>query len=253
MHHTRKSTGPKAAFARRTVAAVALTAALGSIATAQAASSEETIRDSLRGARIQSIEPTPISGLFEVISDDRLFYVHESGNYIITGQIHDVRTRTNLTHERLEQLRPKSGDIAWDSIPMKAAIVHGSGDIKVAVFSDPNCPWCRRLHNEVLMNLENVTVYEIMYPVLGRDSQEDARAILCADDPAAALDAQFKGISRAPTPDAACYRRASDAVNEALAFGRKYAIDGTPAIITQDGRLHGGYMPMDEFKRFISR
>jgi thiol:disulfide interchange protein DsbC len=224
---------------------------LASVGSAYSAGAEDNIQSALHGARIESIMPAPIPGLFEVISEGRLFYVHESGDYLVTGQIHNVRTRANLTAERLEQLRPAPDLIAWDTIPLEAAIKHGSGERKVAVFSDPNCPWCRRLHNEVLMNLTDVTVYEVMFPVLGRDSMEAAKAILCADDSAAALDAHFKGM-QAPVPEASCHRRATDLINQALAFGRQHNIEGTPAILSEDGRINGGYLPMAEFQRFIA-
>jgi len=143
---------------------LALTASLLFAASAHA--NEAVIRKALTqqfpGAQITSVKPTPYSGLFEVYLDDQLVYVDAKGQYVITGDVIDLKNRTNLTQARLNQLQA----IKWDSLPFGNAIkvVKGNGARKLVVFSDVDCPYCRKFEAE-LSKVDNITVYTFLYPM----------------------------------------------------------------------------------------
>ena len=90
-----------------------------------------------------SVTPAPVSGLYEVfLSGNQLVYMTADGNYMFTGDLIDVTKRSNLSETRREELNR----IDFSTLPLDSAIkeVRGNGKLKVAVFSDPDCPFCRR-------------------------------------------------------------------------------------------------------------
>jgi thiol:disulfide interchange protein DsbC len=135
-------------------------------ATAQA--NEAVIRKALAqqfpGANIASVQPTPYSGLFEVYLDGQLIYVDAKAQYVFAGDVIDLKNRTNLTQARLNKLQA----VKWDTLPLNNAIktVKGKGERKLVVFSDVDCPYCRRFEAE-LAKVDNITVYTFLYPVEG--------------------------------------------------------------------------------------
>lgn len=178
--------------------------------------------------KIEEVSKTPMPGLFEVrVNQSDIFYTDEQGNFLIQGALIDTRSRSNLTEQRVEKLNA----IAYSDLPLKDAftIVRGNGQRKMAIFSDPNCSFCKRLERD-LVKIDNVTVHLFLYPVLGADSAEKSRHLWCAKDPAKAyLDWMVRDVK--PTA-ASCD---STAVDRNLEFGRKARITGTPTIIFADG------------------
>eukprot|EP01041_Mallomonas_annulata_P015123 gene15123-32077_t len=148
---------------------------------------EATIRKNLaerlpKLPTIDEVSKTPMPGVFEVrINGSDIFYTDAEGNYLIQGTLIDTRARVNLTEQRLEKLTA----LAFKDLPLKDAftLVRGSGKRKMAVFEDPNCGYCKKLHQE-FADLDNVTVHVFLIPVLGPDSAEKARRIWCAKDKA---------------------------------------------------------------------
>ena len=120
--------------------------------------------------------------------------------------------------------------------------VTGDGSRKIAVFEDPNCGYCKRLH-QALKEVDNITVYTLLFPILSPDSTVKARNIWCAKDQAATWKAWMQdGVV---PPDAAC-----DApIDKMLALGRKLMVQGTPAIIFADGSRVNGALPLDALQQ----
>lgn len=177
---------------------------------------------------IEEVRPSPMRGLFEVrVNQADLFYTDAEGNFLIQGAVIDTRTRTNLTEQRVEQLTR----IAFDDLPLNDAFttVRGNGRMKVAVFSDPNCGFCKRLERD-LLKIDNITVHTFLVPMLGPDSQVKSRNIWCARDKAAAYnDWMLKGAN---PPTASCD---TAALNRNLEFASQHNIRGTPTTFLPDG------------------
>lgn len=136
---------------------------------------------------IDSVTPTPMKGLFEVrVNGTELLYSDANGDFVLLqGELFDTRQRVNLTEARMNQLTA----IAFKDLPLKDAVVtvRGNGSRKIAVFSDPNCGFCKRLERD-LLKLNDVTVYTFVVAMLGPDSQTKARNIWCAAKPAEAYN-----------------------------------------------------------------
>ena len=122
--------------------------------------------------------------------------------------------------------------------------MRGDGSRKIAVFEDPNCGYCKRFERE-MRNVNNVTVYLFLYPILSPDSAEKSRNIWCAKDRAAAWNDY---MLRDKAPDSASCDTA--ALQRNLALGKKHKITGTPTLIFTNGtRVPGAIGAQDVEKR----
>jgi thiol:disulfide interchange protein DsbC len=227
-------------------AAVALSFALP--AAAQEAAIRKTISERMpEFPKIDEVRESPIRGLYEIRVGTDIFYSDAAGNHVIEGQIIETRTKTNLTEARISKLTA----IDFASLPLKDAIVwkQGSGARKLAVFADPNCGYCKRFEKE-LSNVKDVTVYTFLYPILGGDSPEKSRDIWCAKDSTKAWrDWMIEG-SKPPRNIGACD---TGAIARNTALARKHKVNGTPALVFEDGkRVPGAMAPADVEKQLAA-
>lgn len=211
---------------------------------------ESTIRKALAERipqleKIDEVLPTPMKGLYEVRVGTDVFYTDAKGNYLIQGELIDTKARRNLTEDRINKLSA----VDFAALPLKDAftIVHGDGKRKVAVFEDPNCGYCKRFEKD-MQNVDNVTIYLFLYPILSPDSAEKSRNIWCAKDRVAAW---HDHMLRDKAPAAASCDTA--ALQRNLAFGRKHKITGTPTLIFTDGsRVPGAIGAQEVDKRLAA-
>lgn len=154
---------------------------LFSTASADEASLKKALQASFPGEKIESLKKTPYLGLYEAVVGGELFYTDEKASYLFFGHVIDPKTKESLTSQRLQEVKD-ARRIDIDSLPLEHAIkaTKGNGKRKLVVFSDPNCPYCKRLEKE-LANVTNVTVYTLLYPVLN-GSVPTATAIWCSPD-----------------------------------------------------------------------
>ncbi|MGJ7546679.1 DsbC family protein [Variovorax sp. LT1R16] len=225
-------------------AALALGSALAAVA------GEADIRKNLASripqfANIDEVRKTPVAGIYEVrINGFEIYYTDEQGNYLLQGNLIDVQARRNLTEERVEKL----STVDFDKLPVKDAfkIVRGNGKRKLAVFEDPNCGYCKQFERE-MKNVDNVTVYLFLYPVLGADSNAKSRDIWCSKDKAKTWD---DWMSANVKPAAGSCDTA--ALQRNIEFGRKYNITGTPTVIFANGTRAPGAIPAAQVEKMLS-
>jgi thiol:disulfide interchange protein DsbC len=194
---------------------------------------------------IDEVIKSPIPGLYEVRIGSSILYADETANHVIEGSLIDARTRTNLTEARLNKLSA----VDFDKLPLKDAIVwkNGTGARKLAVFSDPNCGYCKKLEVD-LQKLKNVTVYTFLVPMLGPDSAEKSKNIWCAKDQARAwlgwmLEARLpaRHMTACETP-----------LERNMAFSRKHRVNGTPALFFADDTRVPGAIEAEEIEKRLS-
>ena len=185
---------------------------------------------------VGGVAATPFPGLYEVRLGNDLVYVDADVNYILQGTLIDAQRRIDLTASRLEAL----SKVPFASLPFNIAVkmVKGDGSRKMAIFEDPNCPYCKRLH-ETLKDVDNVTIYSFLFPILSPDSTEKVRNVWCAKDQSATWQAWM--IDGKVPPKAEC----EAPIEDMLALGRKLMVQGTPAIFFSDGSRINGAVPLD--------
>jgi thiol:disulfide interchange protein DsbC len=194
---------------------------------------ESTIKKALEprlsGAKIESVKETPYSGLYEVRVAGDILYTDKKGEYLVIGQVYDVKSSRNLTRERIDEVNK----IKFSDLPLEMALkqVKGNGKRVIAVFEDPNCGYCKRLRQTTLKEIDNVTIYTFMYNILSEDSFVKSKNVWCASDRNKAWDDWMLAGKVPPTAPAAC-ETPNDKI---VALGQKLRITGTPAIFFADG------------------
>lgn len=218
------------------------------VVTAQEAAIRKNLPERLPNLpKIEEVTRSPIPGIWEVRIGGDLIYTDDQGQFIITGDLIDTRTRVNLSKERLDKL--SAFDFA--KLPLKDAITikQGNGARKLAVFVDPNCGYCKRFERDIA-GLKNVTIYTFLYPILGPDSLAKSRDIWCAKDPARAWrDWMLSGTTPVPSAGSRCDASALERNTE---LGRQHRVQGTPAAVFEDGSRAPGAVPADEVERRLA-
>lgn len=193
---------------------------------------------------VTSVNPTPMTGLYElVINGQEVLYTDSKGRFLIQGALLDLNDQRNLTEERIEKLSA----IAFDALPLKDAfkVVRGKGTRQLAVFSDPNCGFCKRLEKSLADDARDVTLHVFLYPILNADSVSKSKAIWCAKDKAKAWDEWMqKGV--APKGPANCD---TSAIDRNIALGQSKMIRGTPTLVFPNGARVPGAIPVEEIER----
>ncbi len=225
---------------------LALTAAsilLSSAAAADEAAVKQAMQTKYPDVKVESVAKTPIAGLYEVFAGGELFYVDADVNFMfVRGSIIDVAGKTDLTEARLRVLTA----IKFDQLPLDLAfrIVKGNGKRRMAYFTDPNCPYCKRL-DQALATVNDVTVHVFLYPILGPDSYEKAKAVWCSKDRGKVYtDMMLNG-----NPPKAAAGECNTPIDKIVAFGRQKGISATPTLFFADGQRVAGAIPADQLNK----
>ncbi len=231
----------------RSLSMLALAATLAWPAAAQEAAIRKNLAERLPDfPKIDEVSKTSIPGLWELRIGNEVLYTDEQGNHVIQGTLFDTRAKVNLTEQRIDKLNA----IDFDKLPFKDAMVikQGSGARRLAVFADPNCGYCKRFERDLLA-VKDVTIYTFLYPVLGPDSNDKSRTIWCSKDAMKTWRAWMIDGVTPPKLMGACD---TAAIERNSAFGRKYRINGTPAVLFEDGKRVPGALPAAEVEKRLA-
>lgn len=207
-----------------------------------AQANESVIRKSLEqrfpGAKVQSVVKTPYAQLYEVFMEGQLFYTDANARYLVVGKVIDATSRINLTERRAEDLMR----VSFASLPLENAfkVVNGDGSRKIAVFSDPDCPFCKQFEED-LAKLENATIYTFIMPIEGLHpgASEKAKAIWCAPD---RVDAWNQWMRKNVLPKN--LGNCDNPIAKNVQLGSRLGINGTPTTIFADGKRIPGRIPV---------
>jgi thiol:disulfide interchange protein DsbC len=190
------------------------------------------------GTPVTAVRRTPY-GLYEVQLGMDLVYTDEHVTWVMEGPLIDAATRRDVTQEHQEAL----GRVPFDQLPKQLAIkqVKGRGTRQIAIFEDPNCGYCKQLH-QTLENVDDITVYTFLYPILAPDSKTKSRDVWCAKNQGMVWDDwMVKGKLPAQTNCVA-------PTDKVLALGQKLMVRGTPTIFFTDGSRVSGALPLDQLQ-----
>ena len=211
-----------------------------------AQASEDEVKKSMEAfigsPAVERVTRTDYAGLYEVVlKNGQLVYTDAKNSFIIDGSIIDTATRRDVTQARLNQLSA----IDFSTLPLDHAVkvVKGKGTRVIATFEDPNCGYCKRLGKE-LAQMDDVTVYTFLYPILSEDSRVKSDNIWCAKDKGRAwTDWVVDGKEPAK---ASCD---TATITRNVELGQSLRISGTPTIFLADGSRIGGYLPRAELEK----
>jgi thiol:disulfide interchange protein DsbC len=215
--------------------------ALIAFSSAHAESAEsKKIRDIIKQqlkAEPTSIVKSPIEGLYEVTVPPRIFYVSADGRYVLLGNLIDINSRKNLTQEKEGLARVA----ALDKMGEASMIVFAPKQVKhtITVFTDIDCGYCRKLHNEIEQyNKLGIKVRYMAYPRagIGSGSYKKAVSVWCAKDKNKAMTTAKNGGN---VPSKEC----DNPVEQQFQLGQELGVNGTPALVLENGQIYPGYAP----------
>jgi thiol:disulfide interchange protein DsbC len=235
-----------------------LTSAAQTIPAAQApgsapAPTPEGLRETLQSRypeiRIVDVQPTPVAGIFEIYTGASVVYATGSGDHLFVGPLIDTQTREDLSASSVEA----RNSIDFSSLPRDRAIkfVKGNGKREVAIFSDPDCPYCQQLE-KAMTAVTDMTVYLYLYPIeeLHPEAPVRARAIWCAKDPQAAWTAW---MIQQKNPAAAGSECGGDPIDQLKQLGRTtLRINSTPTLFFSNGRRFAGTASATRLEQLLS-
>nr|VFK59328.1 MAG: thiol:disulfide interchange protein DsbC [Candidatus Kentron sp. TUN]VFK67904.1 MAG: thiol:disulfide interchange protein DsbC [Candidatus Kentron sp. TUN] len=195
---------------------------------------------------VDSITKAPIQGLYEITSGSEIIYVSQDGKFAILGNIIDLERKENLT----EKTQNRARSDAIKSIGEESMIVFASdNNIRhtITVFTDVDCGYCRKLHNEIpKLKDAGIKVRYLAFPRagVGSNTYHTMVSVWCAED-------RQKAMTEAKSGNAVPARQCANPVEEHLTLGRKIGIKGTPTIILEDDTLIPGYLPASRLQAML--
>ncbi len=214
---------------------------------------QKAIKTLAAGVEIDSIEPAPLPGFYQVIASGQMLYVSADGRYLINGDLLDLGKHQNVSDAAWARFR--RAELA--KVPVSQRIVFAPEHPKytVTVFTDVNCGFCRALHGHMAaFNKAGIAVEYLAWPregvttTAGRPTPTytEMVSVWCSSDRKAAFTAAKEG--HAPKP-ATCVNPVKDQFN----LGVKLGVTGTPMIIAADGRTLGGYVTPEQLLQALQQ
>ena len=202
----------------------------------------ETLKSNLSrhypNIQVSNIQATEMPGLYSASLDNQIIYLDENAQYMLVGSMVRLKDQKNLTKDLMLQ----QNSVDWKQLPFKDAIktVKGTGKSQLFIFSDPNCPYCKRLEVE-LDKLNDVTIYTLIYP-LKSQSIAVSKQVWC--DPNQAYAWKNLLQKNVQPKEKTC----ANPIERNLALGRKLGVEGTPTLIFETGFKMTGVRSAEEIQ-----
>ncbi|MBF0608097.1 MAG: DsbC family protein [Candidatus Magnetobacterium sp. LHC-1] len=213
----------------------------------------QLLKDFAPSATVEAVQQSPSKGLWEITINTGknrvITYMDYSKENIIIGNIVKIKTKHNLTEDRLTEVNK----VDASTIPLKNSLLMGASDakIKLIVFTDPECPFCKQLHGELKTLVEkrkDISIHVILFPLttIHPTSYKKTKAIAC-EKSLKLLDDAFAGKE---LPEPGCE---TSAIDDNIKLAEKLGITGTPAVVMPDGRVLRGAFKADDLVREIDK
>jgi thiol:disulfide interchange protein DsbC len=211
----------------------------------------KALEPKLGGAKIEGVQAGPMPGLWEVrVRTERgmrVLYTDATATYVIDGRIIELRTDRDLTEERIRKLNA----IKFESLPLDLAVKvqRGNGKRVLAMFSDPYCPACRNFER-ALAQVDDITIYVFMFPVIRPENADHSRAVWCSSDRAKAwLELAAAPRAKVPEAGASC----ANPVDKVLEVGHKLGVNSTPTLFFANGERLAGGLGASDLREMLDR
>lgn len=209
----------------------------------------DKIMAKLRELKVEVISVTPsvVNGLYEVLTDRGIYYVSKDTQFLVHGNIYDLDnemeniSEKSLVAERKKKLKLFEKDMIVYKAPQEKHVI--------TVFTDTSCVYCQKLHAQMAdYNKLGITVRYLAFPRGGLKSSayHTMTSIWCADNQKQAMDNAKKGREVA-------FKTCKNSVKEQYELGLFFGVNGTPAIILEDGSLRPGYVPAEHLVQMLEQ
>lgn len=208
---------------------------------------QQTLKKMVPDAPDAKITQSVIPGLYQVILGTRVLYIDQDAKYVLSGNLISLNTRENLTQSAENGVR-KSILAGLDETKMVIYPSKGETKYTITVFSDIDCPYCRKFHAEIpALNEAGIKVRYLSFPRAGVGSESYHKAVSawCATDRVKALNQVMSGVT---IPEKTCKNPVVNDMKLAELFG----VNGTPNLLLDDGELLPGYVPAKDLIRKLT-
>ncbi len=209
---------------------------------------EESLKKNFPDVAFDSLTPSKVPGLYEVVSGRQIFYYSPEAESIVGGPI-VMKGKRNLTAERHQELEQRQLAVMAakaKDIPLDKALKIGNGKNTVIEFTDPDCSFCRKAA-QFFRGRTDVTKYIFFYPLdMHKQAAEKVRYILCARDKAKAYEQAMTGklddMKFKACKDGGVDQRAKEHKDAAARLG----VTGTPFFLINGHPVSGANFPQIE-------
>jgi thiol:disulfide interchange protein DsbC len=187
--------------------------------------------------KVDSVEHSPVDGIYEVLLGTQLYYVSKDGRYLFNGKLYDIDKREDLTSPKTQKVKLD----AINAVGEENMIIFAPENYQhtITVFTDIDCGYCRKLHNEIdQYNDLGIRVRYLSFPRagVGSPSYKKAVSVWCSDN---RQEAMTKAKSGAEIEAKEC----DNPVKAQMELGQAVGVTGTPALFLENGEMLPGYVP----------
>jgi len=199
--------------------------------------------------KIAAIKASPVMGLYEVqLRSGHSVFVSADARYLIPGDLYQAGDDglVNLGDKHRDELR-KEKIAAVDEKDMIIFAPKGPRKATITVFTDVDCPYCRKLHSEIAeLNALGIAVRYLAYPRTGLKGETYTKMIStwCATD----RKAMFTAAKRDETVPV---KKCKSPVEAQFQLGEEVGVTGTPSIVFEDGTMLPGYVPVATLASYL--
>jgi len=203
---------------------------------------------------VTQIKPAPVRGLFEITLEKQgqtgIAYLDYGKKHLMGGPIFDIASRQVVGTPPPEAKHPERLDPAL--LKTDAALVMGNpkGKKRLFVFTDPECPFCAKLHVELkkLVALEpDLAIYIKLYPLKMHPKAYDKARVILGAKSLALLEKSFAG-GKLPEPGV---KDAKKPVDDTMRFAESVGINSTPTLVLPDGRILPGLKDAEAIRKLL--
>ncbi len=205
-----------------------------------------TLKTIMPDAKITSVKPGPVAGLYEVMLGPMVLYMTPDAHFLVRGDIYDLKAKANLTDARRSAARVAAFS-AQASHAIEFAPASGKPQHTLYVFTDMDCGYCRKMHQEIgKLTAAGIAVRYLAFPRTGlnSDSYNKAVSVWCSANPNEALTQAKLGQTVVSKP-------CDNPVAAQYHLGEAMGVHGTPAVFLDSGEELGGYIPAAELIRMF--
>ena len=205
------------------------------------------LQSALNGIKPDSIAPTALPGVYEVVLGTQVLYLSEDGRFALQGDLLDLSSHANLTENRRDELRSK----ALNDLSEKDMVVFApEGPVKhtITVFTDVDCGYCRKMHSQIAdYNKEGIKIRYLMFPRegIGSESFNKAVAVWCSGN-------RQEAMTKAKRGEKVESKTCENPVQAQFELGQKLGVRGTPSLFLESGEMLPGYVPPTQLAQMLA-
>lgn len=209
------------------------------------------------GGTVTSVKQSPAKGLFELLVEREgqkgIILMDYGKKHLIQGMVVDIETLqpASAHQQNIAQPKPQTS-VDVTTIPVSNAVIMGNpnGSKKLYVFTDPDCPYCRKGHAELQKLAKiapDVAIYVMLFPLPMHPAAYDKARTVVETMSHELLDKAFEGKD-VPKPKKESSKKTID---EIVKFANANGINGTPTMVMPDGKIEVGMRDAETMKLML--